>query len=69
MYPYISPATLYEEYQARVDGAGRKHTWEAEALQVSRRQPGTRVRYRAWWSATRRRLERHLQPAEEGYIA
>ena len=75
MYPYTSPAALHREYETRVADAGRKHQLALEArsrraaARVSSPRNGARMTFRAWLATLRDRLERHLQPAEEGYIA
>jgi hypothetical protein len=69
MYYHIPPSGLYQEYQARVADAERK------ALYARSRRPAAITtglmwrQFRAWLATERDRIERALQPAEEGYIA
>lgn len=69
MYYHIPPSGLCQEYQDRVADAERK------AMYARNRRPAALTgrlmwrRFRAWLVAERDRIERALQPAEEGYIA
>ncbi len=69
MYHDISPTMLYREYETRVAEALRNSDQARTARQEQRGSIATLERLRAslaaWWS----RVERRLQPAEEGFIA
>ncbi len=69
MYRNISHSDLYHEYEARVDRAVRNYQWAAQMQPVARSRRPVQPRLRVWLTTIRRRLERHLRPAEEGYIA
>ena len=69
MYHDISPTMLYREYETRVAAAIRNSDHARSARQEPRGNIATTERLKAslaaWWS----RVERRLQPAEEGFVA
>ena len=65
MYRNTSSTDLYQQYEARVDAAVRNYRREARMQPVARTRRTARPGIGAWWSTMRRRLERHLRPAEE----
>jgi hypothetical protein len=69
MYYDTSPAGLYQEYESRVAAAVLKQKSRHNAQPVLRTRGLMWLRFRARLIAERDRLARHLQPAEEGYIA
>jgi hypothetical protein len=69
MFPYSSPRDTYEEYQERVARATHRHQLMLKARLASPPSLSIQARFGAWLDSMRRRLERSIQPAEEGYIA
>ena len=69
MYHNRSPHDLYQEYEARVDRAVRNYERAATMQPVERTRWPALPSIGAWLTTIRRRLERRLQPTEEGYIA
>ncbi len=69
MYRNTSPTDLYQQYEARVDASVRNYQWAAQMQPVSRTRRPSQPRIGAWLTTVRRRLERHLRPAEERSVA
>ena len=63
MYPYVFPADLSREYQARVAKAVRQHELVTAARQVPRIRPNMMARLQLWLAAAR--SSRAQQPAAE----
>ncbi len=64
-----SPNGLYQDYEARAAAAVLRYTRRTEAQSLPRRGRAPRPKVRGWLATLRTRIVRHLQPAEEGYIA
>lgn len=69
MYNHIPPSSLYQEYQARVAEAERRAMYGRDRRPAAQTATLMWRRFRAWLTTERDRIERALQPAEEGYIA
>lgn len=69
MYNHIPPSALYQEYQARVAEAERKAMYARDSQPVAVTGILMWRQFRTWLASERDRIERALQPAEEGYIA